>query len=255
MVLTNAQIKALLDTPSSPYPVTLRIFDNIPPKGRQIYPRVDITNEVPEVIAKDYKIKDTSQTFRVILYFRIAGTATAEIATVKTIQDIIRTTLDNAQLAGTKIFREIFNWSQNEDKPDPVRHIETFLLVTANEITSVTGVGLIGAQMTLSIAAQTLQILAETGDEGRNYMRPSDDSGNSKVVPEDNVGSKFLEYEYVKAAFDAVQAAIVAKNEIAATLTEGSTPRAMTVIPVRQRYNVRYDGLKTVILQLEIVSG
>lgn len=255
MTLSNAQIKALLDSPSSPYPVTLRVYDNIVPKGREFYPRVEITNEIPEAIAEDYKLKEISQTFRVILHYRVSGQATNELVIVKQIQDIIRTTLTNAQLAGTKLFRETKNWSQNEDKPDPVRHIETFLLVTANDIQSESGAGLIGAYMTLTISSQTLQVLSETGDEGRDHERAPDDSGNTKVISNATVGTKFIEYEYVKSKFDAIETAILAKDEISATLNENGTNRVMTVIPVRQRYNTRYDGLKTVILQLEIVSG
>lgn len=255
MVLSNAQITALLQSPSSPYPVTLRIIDSPPAKGREFFPRVQVENVQPELTSEDYKIKEISQNFKCVLHYRVGATATGELANVKLIQNIIRTTLQNATLAGSKLFKEVFNWTQIEYVEKPVRHIETSISVTANDILSETGAGLIGAYTSFTMSSKTVIVLSSTGDEGRNYSRPSDDSGNSKVVGEDTVGTQYLEYEYVKATFDAFATAITNKAEISATLTENGNNRVMTVIPVRQRSSVRYDGLKTTILQIEIVSG
>jgi hypothetical protein len=253
MVLSNAQIKAILD--GLTYPVAVRIRDSPPPKGRVVFPLIYIENVTPELTEEDIRIKQISQTFKIYLLYRVGGTAETELASVKQIQDVIRAGMQAAQLAGLKLFREVFNWSQIEYKDTPVRHVETFLTVTANDIQSESGQGLIGAYMTLTMAGKTVNVLAEDGDEGRVHSRPNDDTGNTVVVAETTTSTKFIEYEYNKSTFDAFAAAIAAKSAISATLTENANNRVMTVIPVRQRYNVRYDGLKTVILQLEIVSG
>lgn len=253
MVLSNAQIKTILD--GLTYPVTVRISDSPPVKGRVQFPLVYIENTTPELTEEDYKIKQISQTFKIYLLYRVGGTAATELANVKLIQNVIRAGMQAATLAGAKLFKEVFNWSQIEYKKEPVRHVETFLTVTANDIQSETGQGLIGAYMTLTMAGKTVTILSESGDEGRNFSRPNDDSGSSRVVGESNVGSKFLEYEYVKATYDAFATAIANRTEIQATLNENGNNRVMTVIPVRQRSSVRYDSLKTVTLELQIVSG
>lgn len=257
MVLTNSQIQALIVTPlTTSFPkLKGKVLDTMLTGGRQVFPSVQIENRGPDQQIKDVKLRDVSQLFRIHLYWRIAGTGSDEVATVQQVQNNIFNTLDAATLAGSKLFREVKNWSQMETVPTPVRHVYCYLDVTTLDIQSESGVGLIGAYMTLTILGQTVKVLSETTDEGRNSKRVADDVGNTQVIPQENVGSKFLEYEYVIAAYNAIEAGIVARSYTTATLNENGTNRVMTVLPVRQRSSVRYDGLKTTILQLEIVSG
>lgn len=225
------------------------------PKGRQVFPRVEVENRGPNQQERDVKLLEISQLFRIHLYYRIAGTGSDEVATVLQIQNNIFNTLNNATLAGNKLFREVKNWSQMETVADPIRHVYSYLDVTTLDIQSKSGTGIIGAYMSLTILGQTLVVLSETTDEGRNSKRVADDGGTTQVIGQENVGSKFLEYEYAIAAYNAIEAGIIARNYVTATLNENGTNRIMTVLPVRQRSSVRYDGLKTTILQLEIVSG
>lgn len=255
MVLTNAQILALLQTPmTTNYPV-VKLYDTMLPEGRQPMPRLEVENRGPDMQIKDVKLRDVSQIFRIHLYYRISGLGSDEVAIMLAIQNLVFSTLDSAQLAGTKLFREVKNWSQIETKPTPVRHVYSYLDCTTLDIQSESGQGLIGAYMALTIAGHTFTVLSETTDEGRNSKRIADDSGNTNIMGLENVGSKFLEYEYVKTTYDAIETLIINRSYVSATLNENGTNRTMSVLPVRQRSSVRYDGLKTTILQLEIFSG
>jgi|SRR6185437_10415608 len=255
MTVTNAQIKAFLV--AATYPVTVRINDFKLVKGR--WPRairVDIEQLSPEQINKDYKLKDIKQVFRCHLYSPVSGSASDEIATAKSIQDVIRSTLEAQQLAGTKLFREIFNWSQFDYEQDPFYHVHSYLDVTPEDIQSETGQGLIGAYITVDIGSVTgMQVLSQDGDEGRNSTRRPDVAGTTVPIPEATYGAKFLEVEYRKSNFDAIAAYILAKNAVTVVMHEGSNTRTLQAIPMSQKYSVRYDNLETVIMHIEIVSG
>lgn len=255
MVLTNAQIAAFLKTPvGGPYPVSLTINDNIQPKGRWSFPRIDVENVNPEKFDEDYKLKNISQVFRIHLYYRVGGSASDELVIIQQIQQIVLTTVLAQQLAGAKLFKQLNDWNMDQ-KTDPVRYYESILDITPLDIQSTTGQGTIGATMSMVIAGLTIQILSEDTDEGNDMIRVPDDSGLTDIIPLANIGNKFIEYEYVLATYNAIQALIAARAYVTAVVNEGSTPRTMTVLPVRQRSSVRYDGLKTTILELQIRSG
>lgn len=257
MTVTNAQIKTFLLSPSSPYPVNVRINDYKLVKGR--WPRairVDIEQLNPEQINKDYKLKDIKQVFRVHLYSPVSGSSSDELVVAKQIQDIVRATLEAQQLAGTKLFREIFNWSQFDYEQSPFFHVHSYLDVTPEDIQSETGQGLIGAYITIDIGSlMGLQVLSQDGDEGRNSTRKADVGGTTAPIPEDTYGAKFIEVEYIKANFDTIAGYITAKNYQKIVMHEASNTRTFYAIPMAQRYSVRYDNLETVIIHLEIVSG
>lgn len=256
MVLTNQQIQAILQSPSSPYPITLPINDNMQPKGRWYFPRVDIDNITPESMDKDIKTTDIKQVFRIHLYYKISGNVSSSVSTMQQIQQIILTTLQAQNLSGTKLFKELKSWSPFEQKYDPVRYYESVLDVEPLNITSTSGVGTIGAFMTLTIgAAGPIQILSEDTDEGNDNKRVPDDTGFTDIISLQNTGVKYIEYEYDIVNYNIIQGYIASRTYQTATVTENSNSRTMTVMPIRQRSSVRYDNLKTTILELQIKSG
>ena len=256
MVLTNAQIAAILNSPTSPYPVTMRVNDNMLPPGRWTWPRMDVENITPEAMTKDIKTTDIKQVFRVHLYFRVSGNISAMIATMQQIQQIVLATFQAQNLSGTKLFKEIKDWTPFEQKLEPLRYYHATLDVEPLNVTSTSGTGTIGAFMTMTIGSVgPLQILSEETDEGNEMVRVPDDTGLTDIVGLQNVGSKYIEYEYNLTNYNAIQALIAARKYVTAQVTENSNTRTMTVLPVRQRSSVRYDGLKTTILEIQIQSG
>jgi hypothetical protein len=138
-----------------------------------------------------------------------------------------------------------------KDNPFRVDGMQSEITLYFQELEAV--VGIIGLQQLLTIGSITdLQILGETGRAGRDDTLRADDSGNTKSNKGKSVKNRFWEYPYTITNFEIIQGLIDADNEISVILKEGADQRSITCKPVDQRHAVRYDGQKTVILEVQI---
>ena len=98
-----------------------------------------------------------------------------------------------------------------------------------------------------------LQILGETGNDGLDSIRKWDTVGQANNISGGEIGTQFLEYEYTKARYDTIKTLILAKAYITITIHEvGQADTVLTAKPADQSKATRYEGLKTVILQIEL---
>lgn len=99
-----------------------------------------------------------------------------------------------------------------------------------------------------------LELISDTGDEGRNSTGIHNDTGNTKISKGANVGSRFFEYEYDTTTYELIEDLIEADNELAITLLYPGGDRLFNAKLVFQRDSVRFDGIRTVILQADKIT-
>lgn len=252
--LTSAQIKTrldLIDWAGNSLPV-IRVFTNIQTEGRERFPRIDIENVSMQNTRKDVLLNTEEQRFLIHLFFRIKGSASDEEAKVSTIEGLIATQLNGWVLDSNKLNIENFEWNRLT-KLKPAKHIESSLTVFVTNIVSQTGLGVTGKTITMDIGSISgLQVLGETGPKGRDSVRKFDTSGNPNNISGGKIGTKYFEYEYNVSRFNIIDALIEAKQYITITIHQtGQSDVVYTAKPVNQSNTVRYDTLKTTILQIE----
>ena len=112
----------------------------------------------------------------------------------------------------------------------------------------------IATQLELSIGTiADMSVFSETGNDGRESRRRSNDSGASKVSKGMKTGQRFWEYEYTSAIYGEIDSLIDASDEISVTLKDSGISEALTITPIFQRITRPIDSIKTVILQVEVV--
>lgn len=95
-----------------------------------------------------------------------------------------------------------------------------------------------------------LDILSDTGDDGRNNREISNDEGNTKRTKGEFVGVRFFEYEYDTGTFNDLEDLIEADNTLDLTLQYPSGDITYTAKLEYQRQSERFDGVRTVFLQV-----
>lgn len=100
-----------------------------------------------------------------------------------------------------------------------------------------------------------LELISDTGDEGRNSSGIHNDIGDTKISKGANVGSRFFEYEYDTTLYENIETLITADNELELILKYPGGDRVYNVKLVFQRDSVRSDGIRTVILQVDKITA
>jgi len=100
-----------------------------------------------------------------------------------------------------------------------------------------------------------LTLISDTGDEGRNSTGVQNDIGDTKISKGANVGSRFFEYEYNTTTYESIEVLITADNELALTLKYSGGDRTYNAKLVFQRDSIRFDGIRTVILQADKITA
>jgi len=120
-------------------------------------------------------------------------------------------------------------------------------------ITSITFtiIATIGITLVITIPGfGDLDIISDTGDDGRNNTTVSNDEGNTKRSKGAFVGTRFFEYEYSTATFESLENLIIADNTLNLTLQYPSGNITYTAKLEYQRQSERFDGIRTVFLQV-----
>lgn len=120
-------------------------------------------------------------------------------------------------------------------------------------ITSVTYtiIATIGESLSITIPGfGELDIISDSGDDGRNNTKISNDEGNIKRSKGDFVGVRFFEYEYQTTTWNSIEALIEADNSIDLVLNYPSGNVTYTCKLEYQRQSERFNGIRTVFLQV-----
>ena len=120
-------------------------------------------------------------------------------------------------------------------------------------ITSVTFsiIATIGEGLSLTIPGfGELDIISDSGDDGRNNILRANDEGNTKRSKGEFVGVRYFEYEYTTPTFESLEAIIIADNPIDITLNYPSGNIVYSCKMEYQRQSERFNGIRTVFLQV-----
>ena len=109
----------------------------------------------------------------------------------------------------------------------------------------------IGEGLTVTIPGfGELDIISDSGDDGRDNTKISNDEGNTKRSKGDFVGVRFFEYEYSTPIFESLEALIIADNALDLTLQYPSGDITYSAKLEYQRQSERFNGIRTVFLQV-----
>jgi len=121
-------------------------------------------------------------------------------------------------------------------------------------ITSITFtiIATIGEGLTITIPGLVgdLDIISDSGDDGRNNTGIQNDEGNTKRSKGAFVGTRFFEYEYTTPTFNTLEGLIDADNPLTLIL---KYPSGNVTYPAKlefQRQTKRFNGIRTVFLQV-----
>lgn len=208
-----------------------------------------ITRQIdPELITQD-------QTFNINIFIRYNRQIPDEIVDLELIEQTISNLLNNLKISGGVLSQRGTSWARTESAT--IYGTTSSASFSFTVLTPSVDGAVLGGGITLEIGGVDLALIrTSVGQLGRNVSRISDDSGETDPIPEEKVGDRLFEYAWTKEKFDAIDALIEAKDYVSATLTEGGIVTTFdNVLPVVQRDSVSFTGLKTVVLQIEIVRG
>ncbi len=95
-----------------------------------------------------------------------------------------------------------------------------------------------------------LNLISDSGDDGRNNTEISNDEGNTKRSKGAFVGVRFFEYEYSTPTFKSLETLIEDDNPLDLTI---QYPSGNIIYPAKleyQRQTKRFNGIRTVFLQV-----
>jgi len=208
-----------------------------------------VTRQIdPELIVQD-------QTFNINIFIRYNRQIPEEIVDLELIEQTISNLLNNITISGGVVSQRGTAWSRTESTK--IYGTTSSASFSFTVLTPSVAGAILGGGIKLVIGGVELDLIrTSAGQQGRSVSRIADDVGDTDPIPEEKVGDRFFEYTWLKDKFDAIDALIDTGDYISATLTEGVNVTTFdNVLAVNQRDSVSFTGLKTVILQIEIVRG
>lgn len=119
------------------------------------------------------------------------------------------------------------------------------------QIVEFTLIATIGIELTITIPGfGDLVILSDTGEDGRNNIGVKNDEGNTNRSKGEFVGNRFFEYEYDTTTWESLEAIISVNNPLDLTIQYPSGNITYPAKLEHQRQSKRFDGIRTVILQV-----
>lgn len=230
MTLTAAQIKTILLTGT--YPETVQINAALMQNDeRRKYPSIDVQNITGDEQIKDVPTTTLSQTFLVHLFYRYRSFGEQHEPDIKSIEDEIFSTLDaNANFATNVKISVTQGWRRESDT-FPVRRSHSILTVTAEEISSTSGDGIRGDQITILIptVSPAIDVINVITDEA-GIVKDLDLGINSEQVYTKirNNGLLALEVAISVADEDLIKTQIFAGADISVTFTKGGVADVRT---------------------------
>ena len=240
--------------------------------GRHLYPSCEVAH-IDSTKETDPTIKTYQTVFQISLYARInAAPGQTEAWLDATEREIFRVLSEETLQHGKHIFAESKGFRRRKmDKPYSYKceaRLSIRLIAPGEEGT------VIGAGRTLSlyrrdgmedvlITEEPLELInSGTGHRGRNTTRLSDTRGHTVPVPGQRFHNKYFEYRWRQEDYERVQAwcdygellrCEIAEPPPAGSADDDERPLELFLgMPVSQRDSANYQGLKTVVLEMEV---
>ncbi len=147
-LLTAAQIAAALDAFAFTIPLKEINGYVVQDVSRRLYPSIDVANVTGQENLVDVPTTNTKQIYKVILYYRIVGFGNLDEPDIKTLENEIFEVIDGLQDTSTKI--TISESWKREPSVEGTTHVKSTLTVQTDEISSTSGDGIRGDQITIT---------------------------------------------------------------------------------------------------------
>lgn len=264
-VLTATQIADLIkqglagDTKPGNRLGDVRVFDYEPLRTKRKYPMISVINVQPDAKIADPRITNIEQKFEVNLYIKKRGAGTDETAFMKSVEDSVLKKLDASTLGGATLFVENKVWTRQPgviEKPTP--HYASKLAVLVTQVTSTTGVGAVGGEMTVTIGSLTdMPLLGKPLErEPELFENILDDTlVRKRAAPTGDARSFFGEVEYTLARINQLRTDKKLRAKIACILKRkgGTETENFNAFIADIQHGASYSDIESIIVQLEVV--
>jgi hypothetical protein len=217
-ILTSTQVIALLNSPTSPYPYQLPFYAEV--QQFPIYPYGTCVKVQPESTDKNIQIVVDDNSFEIKVYIRYTRGLDLEESDQTTIETTILRTLAAADpLSASQIYSLGKNWNRTPLNSDDMYGSVSTLRVTIRDISSTSGVGILGSGMTLQLNSDStplnIVLLSSTNNDGTTLTSHHIDTGNQFWDPvEFESGEFYITYENTLAIQSTIQSLASSGTEV-----------------------------------------
>lgn len=252
---TAAQLLAVIENIDTVF-TSVDFYEFSQDPRQRVYPSIDIRVLNPQSNDATVQLIDKKTRFLISIYIKWSADRAQDTDNLNQLERnllsaILGTTLNSGDLI---LEDNDFQQSNIQDNPFNVDGIQSTLTIYFLERSAT--VGIIGLDQSLDIGSITgLKLLGETGPHGRLDKERANDQGLTKTNKGITNYKKTFEYAYTKSNYDEINSLIEADNEISITLHEGAQGNTvLTIKPVMQESQVRFDGQKTVFLTVNVIT-
>lgn len=256
MILTAAQIKAILETAVYPSEEGVEINGALMQnEERRKYPSIDVQNVTGEEQLKDFPTTTTGQTFLIHLFYRYRSFGEQEEPGIKTLEDIIFDTIDQNANFSTDVKISVTQGWDRKSETFPVHRSHSILTVSADEISSTDGTGLPGDKMEITFPSplDTIKIVSLAAD-GRDLLKDLDreDTGEEYFTKIHLGGLLVVELELSFDQETDMEALWDDGKDFNVTLTKSGNDRVLLVNPVSFVSSAVRSAVQTTLVSMDI---
>lgn len=228
--LTAAQIQSILD--AAVYPEDVEVNGALMQNDeRRKYPSIDVQNITGDEQLKDFPTTTLGQTFLVHLFYRYRSFGEQEEPSIKAIEDVIFATIDANANFSTDVKVTITQGWRRDSETFPVRRSHSVLTVTAEDISSTSGVGIPGDTITITFpTVGTLKVISLATDE-RSINKQLDltDAAARIFTKISNSDLLIAEVELSTTTEPQLETQVHDADDISVTLTKNGVAQVLTV--------------------------
>lgn len=255
MTLTATQIKGILEDVIYPEEVQINaaLLQN---DERRKYPSIDVQNVTGEEQLKEFPSTTTSQTFLVHLFYRYRSFGEQEESKIKAIENEIFDVIDQNASFSTDTKISVTQGWQRDSETFPVRRSHSVLRVTANELTSTSGDGIPGDEITITFPTIGLLKVISLATDERSINKQLDltDSAERIFTKISNTDLLIVEVELSTTTESQLATQVHDGNDISVTLTKKTVNQALTVNLTSMVGNATRSSVQSTLVTMNVKS-
>lgn len=255
VLLTAAQIAAALDAFTFTIPLKEINGYVVQDVSRRLYPSIDVANVTGQETLRDVPTTNTNQIYKVILYYRVVGFGNLDEPDIKTLEDEIFGVIDGLQDTTTKI--TITESWKREPSVEGTTHVTSTLTVQTDEISSTSGEGIPGDQITITFPAPlgTLKVNDLINDSlNAEKDLDKDDEGEEIFSLMHLSGLVDVDVELTTTNESQFDALLAAGTDISITLTKGGVGFVKTANLIGRSNSAPREEIQKTLISMDIKS-
>ncbi len=251
VLLTAADIKTILDAivfTNSVKAINAFVVQN---DSRRKYTSIDIQNITGQEEIEDIQLTTTTQTFLIHLYYRNRGSGADQEGKIKTTEDQIYNALDAAQTTSTKI--TILQSWERKSRAFPIQSVVSTLRVTADEISSTSGSGVPGDQITLTFPVLGVKTVLNLITDETNIVKSLDRTDTTQEftkIKEEGLFNADIEISTTEET--QLRTLFTPGNDFALTITKNAVDRVVTANPINFINSTPRGAVQTTFVSMNI---